>query len=92
MDNVTTAVNTHTARVRRGLAFVVIALLATLGSVFIQVDGASAAPASTNGLYCRTVTIPKTLPWYACLQNIAGTSGTGNGPYGCYTHTKYVCD
>lgn len=54
---------------------------------------AQAAPASTQGsIVCHYVTKPPTLPWYRCLQNIAGTSGTGNGPYGCYSHSVRVCD
>jgi len=51
---------------------------------------AQAASASTQALHCRYVTTPKTLPWFSCIN--FGTYPAGNGPYGCYTHTKYVCD
>lgn len=91
MDQITTAANGHLARMHRMVAFALLAALATMGSVFIQIDSAAAAPASTQGaIVCHTVTIPKSLPWWSCVN--FGTYPAGNGPYGCYTHTKRVCD
>jgi hypothetical protein len=90
--------NTTTRRqaIRQRIAVMTMVLVAVFGYFVFEMTStapaASAATSSTQALHCRYVTIPKTLPWYQCLQNIGGTSGSGNGPYGCYTHTKYVCD
>lgn len=69
-----------------GLSTIAVALF---GMLVFPMAAADTAQASNR--VCSRVTVPKTLPWYLCLQNAGGTSGTGNGPYGCYTHTKIVC-
>jgi len=84
-----------TARARFAVIF---SLLFVFLGGFLVFDMGAAAPAqaasaSTQGaIVCHYVTKPPTLPWYQCLQNIGGTSGSGNGPYGCYSHTVRVCD
>lgn len=91
--------NTTTRRqaIRQRIAVMAMVLVAVFGYFVFDMtsttSSAQAAPATTQGaVYCHYVTIPKTLPWYQCLQNVGGTSGSGNGPYGCYTHTVRVCD
>lgn len=91
--------NTITRRqaLRQRIAVMTMVLVAVFGYFVFDMtsttSSAQAAPATTQGaVYCHPVTIPKTLPWWQCQQNIFGTVGSGNLPYGCYTHTVRVCD
>jgi hypothetical protein len=84
-------------KARARFAVIFSLLFVFLGGFLVFDMGASApaqaATSSTQGaIVCHPVTKPPTLPWWQCLQNIGGTSGSGNGPYGCYSHTVRVCD
>jgi hypothetical protein len=75
--------------VKKMLLSVMVVGAAVFGMFAFEVG--TAAPAEAHNRVCRVVSVPPTLPWYKCLQNVGGTSGTGNSPAGCYTTKKTVC-
>jgi hypothetical protein len=75
--------------VKKKLVSVLAVGAAVFGMFVFQIPAAESA--SAHNRVCRVVTVPPTKPWYQCLQNVGGTSGTGNSPAGCYPTKKTVC-
>lgn len=67
-----------------GLAVILVAV----GGMFV-IPMNSAEAATTHNRVCTKVTVPKTLPWYRCVN--LGTMPAGSLPSGCFNTTKIVC-
>jgi hypothetical protein len=70
-----------------GLSTVAAVALGMLVFPVAAVESASAA--TTHNRVCTRVTVPKTLPWYRCVN--LGTMPAGSLPSGCFNTTKVVC-
>jgi hypothetical protein len=72
--------------------FALLMVMAIVFAMFVWDTTTSAEPANaatSNNRVCTRVTVPKTLPWYRCVNLL--TMPAGSLPSGCYTTTKIVC-
>lgn len=68
-------------RARKLVAGLTLAGMVTFGVVVVS------APAEAHNRVCKTVSVPKTEPWYKCIR----TSPAQRLLPGCYVQSKVVC-